>query len=172
MSMRADYVFHGHTSLDRTRSVKKLLHKMVDHMRWADDLVGSALERGAQPDPEAARLFAHIASVKHLWYSRIENEPAEHAVWPELSVGASRRLAARHADLFEQLIRDADDSALTRVVRYRNSARHDFTNQVSDVVTHAALHGSHHRGQIAHRLRSLGHEPPYVDYIQFIRRAP
>jgi uncharacterized damage-inducible protein DinB len=150
--------------------MNRLLQNMVDHMRWADDLVGSALERQAQPDPQAARWFAHIASVEHLWYSRIRKEPAQHAVWPELSVDAARRLAARHADLFEQLVRDPDDGVLSRVVDYRNSAGHDFTNQVSDIVAHTALHGSHHRGQIAQRLRSLGRDPPHVDYIEFIRR--
>jgi uncharacterized damage-inducible protein DinB len=147
-----------------------LLHNMVNHMRWADDLVGSALERQTQPDPQVARWFAHIASVEHLWYSRIRNEPPQHAVWPELSIGAARRLAARHADLFEQLVRDPDHGVLSREVHYRNSAGHDFTNQVSDIVVHTALHGSHHRGQIAQRLRSLGQGPPYVDYIEFIRR--
>jgi uncharacterized damage-inducible protein DinB len=55
-------------------------------------------------------------------------------------------------------------------VSYRNSAGREFTNTVADIVTHVAMHGSHHRGQIALKLRASGQEPPYVDYIQFARR--
>jgi uncharacterized damage-inducible protein DinB len=139
-------------------------------MRWADSLVADALERRTPPDPDAARLFAHVAAVEHLWYSRIQGRPPVHAVWPELSVADSRALAAQHADLLEQLLKVADATALARIVAYRNSAGRDFTSSVEEIVTHVAMHGSHHRGQIAHALRASGQEPPYVDYIQFMRR--
>jgi uncharacterized damage-inducible protein DinB len=91
-------------------------------------------------------------------------------VWPEFSVAKSRDLAARHADLFERLLVDNDDAALARLVDYRNSAGRAFKNSVGDIVTHVAMHGSHHRGQIARLLRQAGQEPPYTDYIQFARR--
>ncbi|MDB4877250.1 MAG: hypothetical protein JWM41_3696 [Gemmatimonadetes bacterium] len=139
-------------------------------MRWADSLVADALERDTSPEPDAARLFAHIASVEHLWYSRIQGAAPAHAVWPALSVAEARALAAEHGELFEQLVRGAKATALARVASYRNSAGREFTNTVEEIVTHVAMHGSHHRGQIALRLRASGQEPPYVDYIQFMRR--
>src|SRR6478609_7709184 len=89
-----------------------LLLRLLAHMRWADDIVADALTSDASPDPEAVRLFAHIAAVEHLWYSRILARPAEVAVWPSLSVGDARELAARHADLFDALVTDADERAL------------------------------------------------------------
>jgi uncharacterized damage-inducible protein DinB len=150
--------------------MRELLLNLVAHMRWADALVASAIARDSSPDAEAVRLFAHVASAEHLWYSRIFAQPAQHAVWPNLSVAVARALAAEHADLFEQLVSSADTLRLAETVRYRNSAGHDFTNSVSEIVTHVAMHGSHHRGQIARSLRSAGQEPPYVDYIQFMRR--
>lgn len=146
------------------------LLRLVDHMRWADALVADALESIPAPDPEAVRLFAHIASVEHLWYARIQSLAPKHAVWPDLSVAEARGVAAEHAALFERLVRESDDEALARIIEYRNSAGKDYRSAVHDVVTHTAVHGEHHRGQIARIIRASGHEPPYTDFIQYTRR--
>lgn len=144
------------------------LLRLVGHMRWADAQFADALAH--DPPAEAVRLFAHVASVEHLWYARIRGEPQQHAVWPTLDVSQARDLAAEHADLFEQLVTISDDDALARVVAYRNSAGRDYRSPVGEIVTHVAMHGSYHRGQIARSLRQAGHQPPYTDYIQFSRR--
>jgi uncharacterized damage-inducible protein DinB len=101
--------------------------------------------------------------------SRIEGRTAAHAVWPTLAVPDARALAAEHADRFEHLLARADDAVLARPVAYRNSQGIHFTSTVGDIVTHTALHGVHHRGQIVRILRAAGHEPPYIDYIQYTR---
>lgn len=147
-----------------------LLLRLIAHMRWADNLVADALHHDSAPDADAVRLFAHIASVEHVWYSRIFSRTPDHAVWPDLSPSDSRRIAAEHADLFEALVRDADAAFLARPIAYRNSAGHAYESPVSEIVIHTAMHGEHHRGQIARRLRAVGREPPYTDYIQFSRR--
>jgi uncharacterized damage-inducible protein DinB len=82
----------------------------------------------------------------------------------------SGALAAEYADLFTELVAGATTADLARIVAYRNSAGRDFRSSVSDIVTHVAMHGSYHRGQIARRLRSVGQEPPYTDFIQYTRR--
>jgi uncharacterized damage-inducible protein DinB len=144
-----------------------LLARLVAHMRWADALVADALD--AAPELDAVRYFAHVASVEHLWYSRIMGRTPQYAVWPELSVSESRRIAADHADLFERLLSTSTEGTLAKIIAYRNSAGRDYESSVADIVTHTAMHGEHHRGQIARLLRAAGHEPPYTDYIQFTR---
>jgi uncharacterized damage-inducible protein DinB len=145
-----------------------VLLNLMSHMRWADTLVADALERDAPPD--TTRLFSHIAAVEHLWFSRVEERAPTVDVWPSLTVAEARALAAHHADAFERLVRSGDDASLARQVHYRNSAGREFDSSVVDIVTHVAMHGSHHRGQIVQRLRAAGREPPYVDFIQFARR--
>lgn len=145
-----------------------LLLRLLGHMRWADSLVADALD--AHQDPDAVRLFAHIAAVEHLWYSRIHARAPEVAVWPTLTVAEARDMATRHADLFDALVKEADEGALARRVAYRNSAGRAYESSVADIVTHVSMHGGYHRGQIARQLRSAGREPPYTDYIQFTRR--
>lgn len=147
-----------------------LLLRLVDHMAWADELVADALETDPTPDAGATRLFAHIAAVEHLWHSRILGVPARHAVWPALTVAEARAVAAEHAALFRKLVRDASATDLARTVSYRNSAGRDYRSSVADIVTHTAVHGEHHRGQIASLVRAAGRVPPYTDFIQFARR--
>jgi uncharacterized damage-inducible protein DinB len=147
-----------------------ILLNLLGHMRWADTLVADALTANkAQPPSDAVGLFAHIAAVEHLWYSRIQGVPVAHAVWPKLSPNEARALAEEHADLFEQLVKEGD-ATLRRTVSYRNSAGRDFRNTVEEIVTHVTMHGSYHRGQIARIIRASGGDPPYTDYIQFMRR--
>jgi uncharacterized damage-inducible protein DinB len=148
--------------------MKDLLARLVAHMRWADALVADALD--ATPQADAMRYFAHVASVEHLWHSRIMGNTPRYAVWPELSLSDARRIAAEHADLFERLLSTSTEDTLAKIVSYRNSAGRDYESSVADIVTHTAMHGEHHRGQIARLLRTAGHEPPYTDYIQFARR--
>lgn len=151
--------------------MNELLLSLIGHMRWADAIVAESLERDPEPEPQAARLFAHIASVEHLWFARIQSRTPDFAVWPEsMTTSEVAALAAEHADLYERLVRDATADELAHVVAYRNSKGRDFESSVSDIVTHVAMHGSYHRGQIAKQLRAAGREPPYTDFIQYARR--
>jgi uncharacterized damage-inducible protein DinB len=150
--------------------MNELLLRLVGHMRWADTQFADALDRDLPADAEAVRLFAHVASVEHLWYARIRGQAHQYPVWPSFDVAQSRALAAQHADLFERLLTDAGDDALSRLVDYRNSAGRDYRSPVGEIITHVAMHGNHHRGQIARILRQTGRVPPYTDYIQFSRR--
>ena len=61
------------------------------------------------------------------------------------------------------------EADFAREVRYTNSAGDSFANSVGDILTHVAMHGVHHRGQIAASLRANGAEPPALDYIRFAR---
>ncbi|MEP6492737.1 MAG: DinB family protein [bacterium] len=150
--------------------MRDLLLNLLAHMRWADALVADTLERAPRPDAEAERLFAHIASVEHVWHARTLGRQPDYAIWPSLSAADSRALAARQADLYDQLVTDGGDTGLSVVVDYRNTAGHPYRSTVGEIITHVAMHGSHHRGQIARQLRGAGIEPPSMDYIQFARR--
>ncbi|MGE5102594.1 MAG: DinB family protein [Deltaproteobacteria bacterium] len=148
--------------------MNEILLRLVKHMRWADAQFADALD--ADPLPDAQRLFGHVASVEHLWYARIRGQAHEYPVWPSFDASQARAVAAAHADLFEQLVATSDENALARLVAYRNSAGRDYRTPVGEIVTHVAMHGMHHRGQIARIIRQAGREPPYTDYIQYSRR--
>src|SRR4051812_30639641 len=161
---------HDAQTGDLWPDMNELLLRLIAHMRWADRLVADALESDGPPDADAVRLFGHIASVEHLWYSRILGQPAAHAVWPDLSPSESRMVAAAHADLSGQLVHAADAAFFGRPIPYGNSAGDGFETPVAEIDIHPAIHGRHHRGEIPGRMRADGREPPYPDYIQYSRR--
>jgi uncharacterized damage-inducible protein DinB len=147
-----------------------LLARMFHHMEWSNTVILDALRAQTEPDPEALRLFAHILGAEEVWLSRIGQRASRQAVWPSLSLSECAALAATNRDAFAALVSDISDADLERSVRYSNSAGFEFENTLVDILTHVALHGSYHRGQIARQLRASGTAPPYTDYIAYVRR--
>jgi uncharacterized damage-inducible protein DinB len=58
------------------------------------------------------------------------------------------------------------------MITYRNSAGEEFTSSLEDILTHVAMHGSYHRGQVAAWMRQSGETPTPTDYIAFARGSP
>ena len=143
---------------------------MFDHMAWADralvDLLSSS--PAAQPVPGVLRLLSHVVAAERVWLMRIRGEnSANEPIWPELHLEQIAALAAANAEQY----REALDDDRERIVTYRNSKGTPFSTRLADILTHVALHGSYHRGQIATALRAGGVEPINTDYITYVRSA-
>src|SRR6476469_5659045 len=146
-----------------------LLENLYSHMWWSHDELVNELRRSA-PDAETLRLFAHVIAAEHLWLSRIDIAKPRVGVWPALSLGDAVALETENRARFRELLQRRDDSRQQRI-RYRNSAGNQFDNSVGEILTHVALHGHYHRGQIARAMRGAGREPVYTDYIGFVRKG-
>lgn len=146
-----------------------LLTELYEHNWWAHDALMAELRREA-PDAETLRLFAHVVAAEHLWLSRIDMTKPRVAVWPALSLDDIAALESENRRRFRELLKRPDDSRGQRI-RYRNSAGNEFVNSVGDILTHIAMHGHYHRGQIARTMRAAGREPVYTDFIGFIRKG-
>jgi uncharacterized damage-inducible protein DinB len=149
--------------------VGDLLRQLYRHMWWAHDELITELRR-QPPDDETMRLLAHVISAEHLWLSRIAQEPARVPVWPSLSLEECAALERANRAAFEALLAQPADARRGRV-HYRNSAGNAFDNDVDEILTHVALHGHYHRGQIARAMRGAGREPVYTDFIGYVRKG-
>jgi uncharacterized damage-inducible protein DinB len=138
-------------------------------MWWAHDELITELRR-QPPDDETLRFLAHVISAEHLWLSRIDQQSARVAVWPSLSLEECAALERENRAAFEALLAQPEDTRRHRV-RYRNSAGNAFDNDVGEILTHVALHGHYHRGQIARAMRAAGREPVYSDFIGYVRKG-
>ena len=138
-------------------------------MWWAHDALLDELRR-QPPDAETLRLFAHVVAAEHLWLSRIDSQRARVAVWPSLSLDEIAALDAENRARFHDLLERPGDTLEQRIA-YQNSAGNSFDNSVGEILTHVAMHGHYHRGQIARAMRSAGREPVYTDYIGFVRQG-
>ena len=149
--------------------MRDLLAELYEHNWWAHDALLGELRRQA-PDSDTLRLFAHIVAAEHLWLSRIDMMKPRVAVWPALSLDEIAALESENRRRIRELMRRPDD-ARAQSVRYRNSAGNEFDNSVGDILTHVAMHGHYHRGQIARAMRAAGREPVYTDFIGFVRKG-
>jgi uncharacterized damage-inducible protein DinB len=148
------------------------VNRLLAHMLWADTRVLEGLRSAADPTPALA-LFAHLLAAERVWLARLRGEDTLGLeIWPRLSleecVAYSEGVRAELAAYTDRLGADA----LEGPVSYRNSSGREFTSRVGDILTHLAMHGAYHRGQIAVRLRDAGSAPVNTDFITFVRELP
>ena len=144
---------------------------LLDHALWADarsHAMLAALPADAPERDEALRLYAHLAAAAHVWHARIAGTEPRHPVWPTLALDEAQALARASLAALRALVAD-DPAPLARPVTYRTSTGAECTNTVAEIVTHVALHASHHRGQLALLARRAGEAPAATDYIVFAR---
>jgi uncharacterized damage-inducible protein DinB len=147
------------------------LERLYGHLAWADRLAIGALRSAATPPGQALQIMSHVLGAEEVWLSRLEQRPAAVAVWPVLSVDECARLAEANRKGFAAYLAGLGGEDLDRVVAYVNSAGRAFESKAWDILVHAAMHGSYHRGQVMLLLRSSGHEPAATDYIAYVRGA-
>jgi uncharacterized damage-inducible protein DinB len=107
-----------------------------------------------------------------VWLSRINGTTPRVDVWPVLELDECERLGKENIGAFNGLVSLLTPDLLKKPITYRNSAGDQFTSTIEDILTHVAMHGSYHRGQIAASLRAGGDTPSPTDYIAFVRGAP
>ena len=145
---------------------------LFKHVEWADARVLESLRSAQNPQRRGQELYAHILGSEHVWLSRINGTTPRVDVWPVLKLDECERLGKENIGAFNGLVSLLTPDLLKKPITYRNSAGDQFTSTVEDILTHVAMHGSYHRGQIAAALRAGGDIPSPTDYIAFVRGAP
>ena len=59
---------------------------------------------------------------------------------------------------------------MNELAYFRRLAAHDeWANR--KLLTHVFLHSHYHRGQVVRMIREAGVEPPYIDFIESVRKG-
>jgi len=143
--------------------------RLFNHLYWADRLVLESLRAARNPPAKAIEVYCHVLGAEHVWMSRINGERPKLEVWPKLTLEQCDEIASANHESFRELVGELTPAALSREIAYRNSAGLSFVSTLEDILTHVALHGSYHRGQIASSLRAGGETPVATDFIVFAR---
>jgi len=148
------------------------IKRLFAYDAWANARALESL-KGAR-SPASIAPLAHLLVSEKIWLMRLRGEGTS-AVnkSPELShaecASLFEELRAGFASYLDSLGEDGLDSLLT----YRNFKGAEFRTPVGEILTHVAVHGAYHRGQVAKSLRAEGRAPADTDYITFAReRAP
>jgi len=153
-------------------SMKDHFTRLFQHVAWADARVLESLHSAQNPQKRGLELYSHILGSEHVWLSRINGTIQRIVVWPVLTLDECEALGKENVAAFRDLVSRLTPDLLEKPIAYRNSAGDQFTSTVEDMLTHVAMHGSYHRGQIAAALRAGGDTPSPTDYIAFVRGAP
>ncbi len=146
--------------------------KLFQHLAWADERVLQSLRTAHSELKKELELYAHILGSEHNWLSRIQGSPPTLAIWPTLTLDECEKAGKENVRAFNALVSSLTPKLLQKPITYRNSAGDQFTSTIEDILTHVALHGAYHRGQIAALIRAAADTPTPTDYIAFARGAP
>lgn len=142
-------------------------------MEWADRRTVDSVRDIENTPAQAVKLLAHMALAEELWYARLVGRELEGvSVFPDDDTEESARKLAETAAYLQAFINDLDEEELDRHVSYKTTSGDEHKNLISGILTHLALHGSYHRGQIAAAIRGAGGIPAVTDFIVYLRDHP
>jgi uncharacterized damage-inducible protein DinB len=142
---------------------------MFKHLHWANQRILETLQNGEE-NRQANNLFSHILHAENVWYTRLKGADSSHLpIWSEVSVESCVKMVNQNHHNYDEFLSTLSNSDLDQLVSYKNSTGSEFNNSIRDILTHVALHGQYHRGQINQHLRAADKEPIGVDYIIFRR---
>jgi uncharacterized damage-inducible protein DinB len=148
----------------------KTIQKMYEHLDWANQRIFKTLQSIEDENQEIWRLFSHILHAEKIWITRLRGmDSSQLPIWSEADLEICAELIKQNEESFTAFFTNLANTDLDKIISYTNSKGREFTYSVRDILTHVALHGQYHRGQINSRLRAVGIEPVNVDFITFVR---
>lgn len=147
--------------------MKYQLTRLFEYNLWANQKFGVTLKDSAFKNPKILTFISHILNAQLIWIDRINGKASETEVWTEYPIEEAVDKLLESSQAWLKLLESETD--FDRMITYQNSLGTSYSSVSSDIITHVANHGTHHRGQIALLLREEGIDPPASDFIFFSR---
>jgi uncharacterized damage-inducible protein DinB len=111
--------------------------------------------------------LVHMLSAEWGWLERCGGQPRGPALEPD-DYPSVESLVATWAQVegwVRAFLAGLGDDELARVVHFKILQGEPRSGTVGELMQHGAIHGVHHRGQVALLLRALGHTPGNIDVL-------
>ena len=146
------------------------LRHLFDYNDWANRRILVSVKSTASE--RSRQILAHLLITEKEYYERLYGKDSTgFNFWPELSAEECGILARQTAEAYEKLLRRFDEDGLDMRAKYRTSEGIPHENTFRELLTHALMHSSIHRGNIMLKLREEGFVPPKIDYIIYLRET-
>ena len=140
----------------------------------ANELTGEELNRDfGTADKSVLGTMVHTFGADRIWLRRVLAQetggfpsPEERALpfltreWPRIGAG------------WLEWVSQLGPEALLRPIDYRDMKGNAHNSLPWEIILHVVNHATHHRGQVAGFMRSMGKVPPPLDLIAFYRQRP
>lgn len=147
----------------------KTIQKMFEHLNWANQRILKTLQNMEDRNKEIDRLFSHILFGEKIWITRLQGlDSSQLPVWLDVDMDDCAELITQNEGSFTEYLTHLSNDDLDNLIIYTNSKGTEFKHSARDILTHVALHGQYHRGQINSQLRATGFEPVNIDFIKFL----
>jgi len=151
--------------------MKAYFLKLFAYDLWANHAVLSELVSQDVKDEKIISWMNHIINAEKIWFERIQLGEYSTTAWenhPTASIYI--RMQAIHDEMKEWLENLPIEDLMASTTSYANSKGDKFKTAWVDILAHVMNHSTHHRAQIAARMRELGFVPPATDYIFYLRK--
>lgn len=143
---------------------------MYEHLNWANQRILETLQSMEVENQEVCRLFSHILFAEKVWITRLQGlDSSLLPIWSDANIEICEELVKQNEESLTTFFTHLANTDLDKFITYTNSKGKEFMSSIRDILTHVALHGHYHRGQINARLRVDGIEPVNIDFISFVR---
>ena len=122
-------------------------------------------------DGNVLRTLVHVYAADRVWLARVTGA----ANPPSFTTDADYHLSVLQKDWpalygrWQQWAQALTDESVQTVLAYKDMKGNPYSQPVWEIVLHVVNHGTHHRGQVAGFLRTLGHTPPPLDLTTYYR---
>ena len=156
------------------------LRHHLEYTTWATNrLMGVAAELTPEElardfgtaDKNIVGSLAHVYAADRVWMNRIEgNTQAGSFISPEdRELALLQREWPALLEKWQQWAAGLTDESVNGKANYHDLKGNPHSTTYWQIVLHVVNHGTHHRGQVAGFLRSMGKTPPPLDLIAFYR---
>lgn len=115
------------------------------------------------------KILSHLLLSEKTWLKRLKTEKYDNIFWIDLTLEDCDKLSEENIARINAYLNLLSESDFDNNIKYTNSKGIEYTNTITEILTHLSHHSSYHRGQIAREIRKLGKEPVYTDYIAYLR---
>ena len=117
--------------------------------------------------------LVHIYAADRVWLARLKRMPhGPYVSEADYQLSVLQTDWAALMDSWVEWVRGISEEEAMEPVSYHDMRGVAWTQPLWQLVLHVVNHGTHHRGQVAGFLRSLGHTPPKLDLVFYYREFP
>ena len=121
-------------------------------------------------DKSVLGTLVHVFAADRIWFWRIEgNAPDKFIGDEDYQLGVLQNDWPLVQDNWGRWAAGLTDEAAAADLHYRDIRGNQWHQPIWQVVLHVVNHGTHHRGQAAGFLRSMGIAPPAIDMTVYYR---